>query len=75
MFAYADTYSVEVGKVIHHVDISWNDTWTRTDQSRLLEVSGNTLSLTTRITDSASGTEAHYAVIWEKLASPHHNGR
>jgi Lipocalin-like domain len=75
MFAYAGTYSVEAGKVIHHVDISWNETWTGTDQIRLFEVSGNTLTLTTRITDPASGTEAHYAAVWEKLASPPHKVR
>jgi hypothetical protein len=68
MFAYAGTYSVEVGRVIHHVDISWNEVWTGTDQTRLFEVNGNTLTLTTRIADPASDTEAHYTVVWEKVA-------
>ena len=70
MFAYAGTYSVDAGKVTHHVDISWNEIWTGTDQVRLFEVSGNTLTLTTRIADPVSGTETHYAVIWEKVAGP-----
>jgi hypothetical protein len=70
MFAYAGTYSLGVGKVIHHVDISWNEVWTGTDQIRLFEVSGNTLTLTTRITDPVSGTETHYAIAWEKVANP-----
>jgi hypothetical protein len=70
MFAYAGTYSVEAGKVTHHVDISWNDNWTGTDQIRFFEVSGDTLTLTTRFADPASGTEAHYAVVWEKVAIP-----
>ena len=70
IFAYAGTYSVEAGKVIQHVDISWNEVWTGTDQIRLFEVNGHTLTLTTRITDPASDTEAHYAVVWEKGASP-----
>ncbi len=70
MFAYAGTYSVEADKVIHHVDISWNEVWTGTDQIRLFEVNGNSLTLTMRATDPASGTEAHYAVVWEKVASP-----
>jgi Lipocalin-like domain len=70
MFAYAGTYSLEAGKVIHHVDISWNEVWTGSDQVRLFEVNGNTLTLTTRITDPASGTEAHYSVVWEKVAAP-----
>jgi hypothetical protein len=69
MFAYAGTYSVEAGKVIHHVDVSWNEVWTGTDQTRLFEVNGNTLTLTTRATDPASVTEAHYAVVWEKVTS------
>jgi hypothetical protein len=30
MFAYAGTYEVEAGKVIHHVGISWNHAWTGT---------------------------------------------
>ena len=68
MFAYAGTYSVEAGKVIHHVDISWNEVWTGTDQTRFFAVDGNTLTLTTRIADPAGGTEAHYAVVWEKVA-------
>ena len=70
MFAYAGTYSVEADKVIHHVDISWNEAWTGTDQIRHFQLEGNTLTLTTRITDSASNTEAHYAVVWEKVTGP-----
>jgi len=69
MFAYAGTYSVEADTVIHHVDISWNESWTATDQVRFFKVSGNTLTLTTRLTDPASGAEAHYAVVWEKIVT------
>jgi hypothetical protein len=68
MFAYAGTYSVKADTVIHHVEISWNESWTATDQVRLFEVSGNTLTLTTHITDPANGAEAHYALVWEKVA-------
>jgi hypothetical protein len=67
MFAYAGTYSIEVDKIIHHVDISWNEAWTGTDQSRLFELTGNRLTLTTRIPDPATGTESHYAAEWEKV--------
>jgi hypothetical protein len=70
MFAYAGTYSVEAGKVIHHVDISWNEVWTGTDQIRLFKTNGNTLTLTTHARHPASDTEAHYALVWEKVASP-----
>ena len=71
MFAYAGTYSVGGDKVIHRVDISWNEVWTDTDQIRSFEVNGNTLTLTTRLPDPVSGVENHYAVVWEKVASPH----
>ena len=67
MFAYAGTFSVEGDKVIHHIDVSWNQAWTGTDQIRVLEVSGNTLTLTTRIPDPLSGIESHYAVAWERI--------
>ena len=67
MFAYAGRYSVEADTVIHHVDISWNESWTGTDQIRLFEVCGNTLTLTTRLADPDSGAEMHYAVVWEKV--------
>jgi hypothetical protein len=70
MFAYAGTYSVEAGKVIHHVDISWNEAWTGTDQIRLFAINGNFLTLTTHFSDPASDMEALYAVVWEKVTSP-----
>jgi len=67
MFAYAGTYSVQDDKVIHHVDISWNEVWTGIDQTRHYEVHGNVLTLTTRIPDPVSGAETVYAVVWEKV--------
>ena len=69
MFAYAGTYSVHGDKVVHHVDVSWNESWTGTEQIRHFEVRGNTLTLSTRITDPTTGIESHYALIWEKLTS------
>ena len=68
MFAYAGRYSVETGKVIHHVDISWNQVWTGTDQVRLFEVHGTTLTLTTRIMNPTNAVETHYALVWERVA-------
>lgn len=68
MFAYAGRYSVEAGKVTHHVDISWNESWTGTDQVRHFEVNGNTLTLRTHFTDPATNTDVLYAVVWEKVS-------
>jgi len=69
MFAYAGTYSVEAGTVIHHVDISWNEVWTGTDQIRFFDVKGNTLIITAHFMDPGSDVETLYAVEWEKVAS------
>ena len=69
MFAYAGTYSVEAGRVIHHVDVSWNEVWSGTAQVRFFDVSGDTLTLTTRTSDPATGTETQYAVVWERVAN------
>src|ERR1700722_6028209 len=57
LFAYAGTYSVEGNTVTHHVEISWNGSWTGTDQVRIFERNGNTLMLSTRLIESASGDE------------------
>ena len=70
MFAYAGTYSLETGKVTHHVDVSWNEVWTGTEQVRFIEVKGNILTIQSRAIDPASGMEAQYTVMWEKVRSP-----
>jgi len=67
MFAYAGTYSIEGDRILHHVDISWNETWTGTDQMRLFELDGHTLTLTMDAVDPARGTQARYVAVWEKL--------
>ena len=41
MISYAGTYTVDAEKVIHHVDISWNQNWTGTDQVRFYKLEGN----------------------------------
>ena len=44
--AYSGTYTVQPDKVIHHVDISWNEAWTGTDQVRFFRLpNGECLSI------------------------------
>ena len=38
--AYSGRYTVEGNKVIHAVDVSWNEAWTGTQQVRYFEVDG-----------------------------------
>ncbi|MDE2364956.1 MAG: lipocalin-like domain-containing protein [Hyphomicrobiales bacterium] len=45
MLAYAGSYSVDDEKAIHHVDISWNEAWTGTDQVRFYVLEGDTLMI------------------------------
>lgn len=44
MFAYAGTYSVDGGKVLHHIDMSWNEAWSGTTQIRFLSLQGDRLT-------------------------------
>ncbi|CAB3652405.1 hypothetical protein LMG24238_01217 [Paraburkholderia sediminicola] len=47
LVAYAGTYSIEGDKVSHHIDASWNQSWTGTTQMRQFRVEGKTLYLKT----------------------------
>jgi hypothetical protein len=59
------------GRIAPHTAApTWNHVWTGTDQVRFYELNGNTLTITSRLIHPASGTEAHYAVLWEKVEGP-----
>jgi hypothetical protein len=68
MFAYAGTWSLEPGRVVHHVDLSWNQAWNGSDQVRVYELSGNTLVITATVTNPA-GRPQHYEIAWEKVGA------
>jgi len=53
--AYSGTYIVEGDKVIHDVNLSWNEAWTGTRQMRLFKVSGDQLVIET--TPRTAGTD------------------
>ena len=69
MVAYAGTYTVlEGNKVVHHVDISWNDAWTGTDQVRLFTLDGDTLTIKSAPTKSPTdGREVVWTVVWQRV--------
>jgi hypothetical protein len=46
MFAYSGSYTVKSDRVIHHVDMSWNEAWNGTDQVRFCNVDEHTLTYT-----------------------------
>jgi hypothetical protein len=47
MFAYSGTYTVKSDRVIHHLDMSWNEVWSGTEQVRFCKIEGNILTYTT----------------------------
>jgi hypothetical protein len=68
LVAYAGTYSVDGNKVVHHVDISWNDAWTGTDQVRFFALDGDTLMIKSAPTKSPSdGREGVWTVVWQRV--------
>jgi hypothetical protein len=69
MISYAGTYTFDAEKVVHHVDISWNQSWTGTDQVRFYKLDGNTLTITTALNKSfVDGRESRSILVWERLA-------
>ncbi len=71
MTAYAGTYTVQGEKVTHHVDISWNEAWTGTDQVRFFKLDGNILTITTALMKSPiDGREGRGVLVWEKVKVP-----
>jgi len=45
MVAYGGTYTFDGTTITHHVDISWNQIWTGTDQLRNIKLDGRTVTL------------------------------
>ena len=68
MISYAGTYTFDAEKVVHHVDISWNQNWTGTDQVRFYKLDGNTLTITSALSRNfTDGREGRSILMWEKL--------
>jgi hypothetical protein len=70
MLAYAGTYSIDsqAKTVTHHIDISWDQSRTGTDQVRSYKLEGDRVTLTTEpSTDPATGKKTVRTLIWERL--------
>jgi hypothetical protein len=65
MGAYGGTFTVDGDRVTHHVDISWNGSWTGTDQVRTFRVEGRKLFITSVQPESVA------SLVWEKWKSNH----
>jgi hypothetical protein len=68
LLAYAGTFSFDGKVVTHHVDISWNNNWTGTDQLRNVRLEGNRLYITTNPQPSAIDGKLSVGILtWEKV--------
>ncbi len=68
MVAYAGTYTLDDKRVVHHIDISWNQAWTGTDQVRFFDLDGDTLTITTAPYKSYfDGQEGRSILVWTKV--------
>jgi hypothetical protein len=68
MIAYAGTYTIEGGKVIHHLDISENGSRTGSDQVRFYKLDGDTLAIRTAPNKSPiDGREGVGVLVFERV--------
>ena len=68
MVSYTGTYEVKADTIVHHVDVSWNQSWTGTDQTRFYKFEGDRLSLaTTKSLDPLEGKLSVRTLIWERV--------
>jgi hypothetical protein len=68
MISYAGSFTVDGNTVTHHVDISWNENWTGTNQVRHIALRGEKLYITTD--PQPSGIDGRMVVaelVWEKV--------
>jgi|SRR6478672_694990 hypothetical protein len=68
MAAYAGTYTVKGNQVTHVPDVSWNETWTGTDQIRDYRFDGEHLLLATAPSPNPyTGNMSVRTLVWEKV--------
>ena len=65
---YAGTHTVSGNKITHHVELSWNETWTGTDQVRIYKFDGNRVTLSTEASpDPIHGKMSVRELVWQKV--------
>jgi hypothetical protein len=68
LLAYSGTFSFDGKVVTHHVDISWNNNWTGTNQIRNVRLEGPRLYITTNPQPSAIDGKLSVGILtWEKV--------
>lgn len=71
VMAYSGTYRLENNKVVHAVDLSWNELWSGTLLIRYVELEGDWLRVkTSPVRDLYDGTVNIYVVEWVRSKAP-----
>ena len=67
MIAYGGTFNVDGTRVMHKVDISWNETTTGSTQVRNFRIEGRRLILTSDPQVGFEGKKVIYVATWERI--------
>ena len=68
MVAYAGTYTIAGDKVVHHIDIAWNNARLGSNQVRFFKLDGDRLTLTTERNKSPiDGSEGFGVLEFERI--------
>ena len=68
MASYGGTYTIDGNRVIHRPDVSWNESWTGTEQVREYKFDGGRLELATSPSpDPFTGKRSVRTLVWEKI--------
>ena len=68
VISYAGTYTIAGNEVTHHVDISWNESWTGSKQIRIFKFEDNRVFLSTPVSpDPFDGKMSVRSMVWEKV--------
>jgi hypothetical protein len=69
MLAYTGAYPPHEGHVIHHIDASWNRTWTGIERVRFVRLTGSTLEISgAPAPDPYTGRTVVHRIVFEKWA-------
>jgi hypothetical protein len=74
MVAYAGSYRLEDGKVIHKVEVSWNRVWDGQERPpNAVEIKGDRLTYkTSPFVSPFLGKEMVATLVWERIGSGTH---
>ena len=67
LVSYAGTFSIDGDEITHHVEVSWNESWTGTHQTRRFRLAEGRLTLETPPSpDPVDGVMSVRSMVWER---------